>query len=176
MVAALRGLTDRVEKMSTDYQGLYEYFLELPHRPEEDHVHDFQRGLKPWFRKEVALKNPKTLANAVQSALAVEFAEREADRDTHRGRLAAINNTDDGSDSGDRDDGEAHKSNEKSDEESDEVRDLMMARRPTADEVERYKKEGRCFVCMEKGHIANACPKKKNKGTRKPFKKNRPGN
>jgi hypothetical protein len=30
--------------------------LELPHRHEEDNVHDFQRGLRPSIHKEVAMK------------------------------------------------------------------------------------------------------------------------
>lgn len=146
-----------------------EQLLELPHRHEEDNVHDFQRGLKPSIRKEVALKNPKTLADAVQAALAVEAAERESDRDsTRRGRLAALDGADDTESEEDQDGDDT--------EEVEEDHDLLMVRRLTADEVEQYKKEGRCFVCKEKGHIANACPKKKTKGPKKPFKKNRPGN
>jgi hypothetical protein len=33
-----------------------EQVLEIPHRHEEDKVHDFQRGLRPSIHKEVALK------------------------------------------------------------------------------------------------------------------------
>jgi hypothetical protein len=49
--------------------------LELPHRHEEDNVHDFQRGLRPSIHKEVALKNPKTLHEAIQAALRAQAAE-----------------------------------------------------------------------------------------------------
>jgi hypothetical protein len=52
-----------------------EQLLELLHRHEEDNVHDFQRGLRPSIHKEVALKNPKTLHEAVQAALRAEAAE-----------------------------------------------------------------------------------------------------
>lgn len=151
-----------------------EQLLELPHRHEEDNVHDFQRGLKPTIRKEVALKNPKTLAEAVQAALAVEAAEREAaggtDRDHHRGRLAAI----EGDSETDDERNEAREDSDDDDDTADQS-DLYMARRLTADEVEKYKKEGRCFVCRERGHIATACPKNKNKG-KKPYRKLRSEN
>lgn len=147
-----------------------EQLLELPHRHEEDNVHDFQRGLKPYIRKEVALKNPKTLAEAVQAALAVEAADREIDgnRETRRERLNVIDEADDGTETDDADDLESSNDDEK-------THDLMMARRLTAEEVEQYKKEGRCFICREKGHIATKCPKKKNLG-RKPYRKNRSEN
>jgi hypothetical protein len=49
-----------------------EQVLELPHRHEEDNVHDFHRG--PSIHKEVALKNPKTLHEAIQAALRAEAA------------------------------------------------------------------------------------------------------
>jgi hypothetical protein len=49
--------------------------LELLDRPEEDNVHDFQRGMRPSIHKEVALKNPKTLHEAIQAALRAEVAE-----------------------------------------------------------------------------------------------------
>jgi hypothetical protein len=52
-----------------------EQLLELPHRHEEDDVHDFQRGLRPSIHKEVALKNPKTLHEAIQAAMRAEAAK-----------------------------------------------------------------------------------------------------
>eukprot|EP00873_Tetraselmis_striata_P021239 jgi/Tetstr1/441503/TSEL_029734.t1 len=133
-----------------------EQLLELPHRHEEDNVHDFQRGLKPHIRKEVALKNPKTLAEAVQAALAVEAAERETDvhREIRRERLNIMD--DDG------DDDEQYYSSAEG-EATEQEDDLLMARRLTEEEFERFKKEGRCFICRAKGHVASACPSKKKK-------------
>jgi hypothetical protein len=49
--------------------------LELPHRDEEDNVPDFPRGLRLSIHKEVALKIPKTLHEAIQAALRAEAAE-----------------------------------------------------------------------------------------------------
>eukprot|EP00873_Tetraselmis_striata_P028801 jgi/Tetstr1/449065/TSEL_036279.t1 len=34
--------------------------------------------------------------------------------------------------------------------------DLLMARRLTEEEFERFKKEGRRFICRAKGHVASA--------------------
>eukprot|EP00873_Tetraselmis_striata_P038470 jgi/Tetstr1/458734/TSEL_045123.t1 len=146
-----------------------EQLLELPHRHEEDNVHDFQRGLKPHIRKEVALKNPKTLAEAVQAALAVEAAERETDvhREIRRERLNIMD--DDG------DDDEQYYSSAEG-EATEQEDDLLMARRLTEEEFERFKKEGRCFICRAKGHVASACPSKKKKISEYRPRKTRPGN
>jgi hypothetical protein len=37
------------------------------HRHEEDNAHDFQHGLRPSIHKEVDLKNPKALHEAIQA-------------------------------------------------------------------------------------------------------------
>jgi hypothetical protein len=53
-------------------------------------------------------------------------------------------------------------------------RELYDIRRLTQEEVDRFKKEGKCFICHKKGHLAIDYPNiknKKNNITRKP----RPG-
>jgi hypothetical protein len=45
----------------------------------------------------------------------------------------------------------------------EESRELYDIRRLTQDEVDRFKKEGKCFICHKKGHIAIDCPYKNNK-------------
>jgi hypothetical protein len=53
-------------------------------------------------------------------------------------------------------------------------RELYEIRRLTQDEVDRFKKEGKCFICHKQGHLAIDCSdrrNKKNDRTRKP----RPG-
>eukprot|EP00873_Tetraselmis_striata_P029249 jgi/Tetstr1/449513/TSEL_036601.t1 len=124
-------------------------------------------GLMP--SDEVALKNPKTLAEAVQAALAVEAAEREIDvhREIRRERLNIMD--DDG------DDDEQYYSSAEG-EATEQEDDLLMARRLTEEEFERFKKEGRCFICRAKGHVASACPSKKKKISEYRPRKTRPGN
>lgn len=60
-------------------------------------------------------------------------------------------------------------------ETTEQEEDLMRARPLTEEEVESIKEEGRCFICMKKGHIASALPSKK-KISKKQFRKTRPGN
>jgi hypothetical protein len=147
--------------------------LELPHRHEEDNVHDFQRGLRPSIYKEVNLKNPKTLHEAFQAAVRAEAAETKIDT-TQRstGRQNVI-----------EEDSDFLEAVEEVDIESEEdshgatdgkPRELYEIRRLTQDEVDRFKNEGKCFICHKKGHIAINCPDRRNKmndGPRKP----RPG-
>jgi hypothetical protein len=50
-------------------------------------------------------------------------------------------------------------------------RELYDFRRLTQEEVDIFKKEGKCSICHKKGHIAVDCTYKKNKNndiTRKP--------
>jgi hypothetical protein len=42
-------------------------------------------------------------------------------------------------------------------------RDQYEIRRLTQGEVDIIKKEGKCFICHKKGHIAIDCPNKRNK-------------
>jgi hypothetical protein len=57
--------------MRTIFENNYWSFLTVIKK----NVHDFQRGLRPSIHKEVALKNPKTLHEAIQAALRAEAAE-----------------------------------------------------------------------------------------------------
>eukprot|EP00873_Tetraselmis_striata_P003425 jgi/Tetstr1/423689/TSEL_014323.t1 len=106
---------------------------------------------------------------AVQAALAVEAAERETDvhREIRRERLNIMD--DDG------DDDEQYYSSAEG-EATEQEDDLLMARRLTEEEFERFKKEGRCFICRAKGHVASACPSKKKKISDYRPRKTRPGN
>jgi hypothetical protein len=142
-----------------------EQLLELPHRHEEDNVHDFQRGLGPSIHKEVALKNPKTLHEAIQAAMRAEATETKIET-TQRltGRLNAIKEDNDFSEAAEELDNE---SEEESHGATDEKpRELYEIRRLTQEEVDRLKKEGKCFMCHKKGHIAIVC-QKEHKTTRR---------
>jgi hypothetical protein len=52
-----------------------EQLLERPHRHEEGNAHDIQRGLTPSIHKQVALKNPKTMHEAIQESMRAEAEE-----------------------------------------------------------------------------------------------------
>eukprot|EP00873_Tetraselmis_striata_P046350 jgi/Tetstr1/466614/TSEL_011102.t1 len=160
MMSMLQRLADRVETMSTEQAKMQEVAQATTAATAEIRRSD---------EYEVALKNPKTLAEAVQSALAVEAAERETDvhREIRRERLNIMD--DDG------DDDEQYYSSAEG-EATEQEDDLLMARRLTEEEFERFKKEGRCFICRAKGHVASACPSKKKKISEYRPRKTRPGN
>jgi hypothetical protein len=62
--------------------------LEFPQRHEKDSVHDSQRGLRPSIDKEVAMKDPKTLHEAIQAALRAEAAKTKVENNQRsKGRL-----------------------------------------------------------------------------------------
>jgi hypothetical protein len=141
-----------------------EQLLELPHRHEEDSVHDFQRGLRPSIHKEVAVKNPETLHEAIQPRLRGEAAETKIET-TQRStcRLNVIEEESDFSKAVEAVDSE-------SEEDSHGTTDgkpweLYEIRRPTQEDVDRFKKEGKCFICHRRGHIAIDCPHRRTRRT-----------
>eukprot|EP00873_Tetraselmis_striata_P044445 jgi/Tetstr1/464709/TSEL_000834.t1 len=89
MMSMLQRLADRVETMSTEQAKMQEVALATTAATAE---------IRRLDEYEVALKNPKTLAEVVQAALAVEAAERETDvhREIRRERLNIMD--DDGDD------------------------------------------------------------------------------
>jgi hypothetical protein len=134
--------------------------LELPHRHEEANVHDFQRGQRPSIHKEVALKNPKTMHEAIQASLRAEAAQTKIET-TQRstGKLNVI-----------EDDSKLEAAEEvdtESEEDShgttnEKLRELCEIRRLTQEEVDRFKTDGKCFICHKRGHIAIDCQDMKN--------------
>jgi hypothetical protein len=146
--------------------------LELPHRHEEDNVHDFQCGLRPSIHKEVALKNPKALQEAIQAALRAEAAETKiGTTQFSTNRLNVIEEDSDFSEAAEEVDCESEEDSHGTTDEK--PRELYEIRRLTQNEVDIFK-EGKCFICHKKGNIAIDCQDRKNKKnnrTRKP----RPG-
>jgi hypothetical protein len=119
------------------------------------------RGLRPSIHKEVALKNPKTLHEAIQAALRAEAAETKIEA-TQRstGRLNTIEEDNDFSKATEEFDSESEEDSHGATDEK--PRELYAIRRLTQEEVDRFR-EGKCFICHKKGHIAIDCPDKRNK-------------
>jgi hypothetical protein len=80
--------TGRVMKYANYFR---EQVLELPHRHEEDNVHDFLYGLRPSVHREVPLKDPRTLTEAIQAALRPEATEQRVEAETTRNKLKFSN-------------------------------------------------------------------------------------
>jgi hypothetical protein len=74
----------------------------------------------------------------------------------------------------------AKKVDNKSEEDSqqgttdEKPQELDMTPRPTQEEVDRFKKEDKCFICHKRGHIDVDCLDRKNKKNNR-MRKPRPG-
>jgi hypothetical protein len=137
-------------------------------------VHYFPRGLKPSIHKEVALKNPNTLHEAIQATLRVEATETKNEvTQRSTSRLNVIEEDSDFSEAIEEVDSE-------SEEDSHGATDgkpweLYEIRRLTQEEVDIFKQEGKCFICQKRGHIAIDCPDIKEKDILRKLRPKRPG-
>ena len=159
---------DKAKQRSTvlKYANYFrEQLLELPHRHEDDNVHDFVRGLKPSIQKEVAMKDPRTLSDAVQAALRAESAENKIESGTRTNtRTGALNNiNEDSTDEYDYDSDADSTGTHLEDDDTENTAELKQVsyRKLSEKDQAKFKKEGRCFRCGQKGHRATDCPKKK---------------
>eukprot|EP00873_Tetraselmis_striata_P026016 jgi/Tetstr1/446280/TSEL_033824.t1 len=186
MMSMLQRLADRVETMSTEQAKMQDVaqattaaMAEIRRLDEyvrqgfshfDDRVNR-SRVVEQQMRDQLRSARTSDMPGLMPSdaALAVEAAERETDvhREIRRERLNIMD--DDG------DDDEQYYSSAEG-EATEQEDDLLMARRLTEEEFERFKKEGRCFICRAKGHVASACPSKKKKISEYRPRKTRPGN
>jgi hypothetical protein len=118
------------------------------------------------------MKNPKTLHEAIQAAMRAEAAETKIET-TQRstGRLNALEEDNDFSEVTEEIDSESEEDSHGATE--GKPRELYEIRRLTQ-EVDRFKKEGKCFICHKKGHIAIDCLGRRNKKNER-TRKSRPG-
>jgi len=145
--------TGRVLKYANYFR---EQLLELPHRHEEDNVHDFLSGLRPSVHREVALKDPRTLTEAIQAALRAEAAEQRVETETVRkskfsgsqekSRLNHIAATDTDEEV-DSDEGF---------ESADEEEHCYQM---TTTDQKSTTGEQKCYYCGKKGHYKRECRK-----------------
>jgi hypothetical protein len=112
-----------------------EQLLEFPHCHEEANVHDFHRGLRPSIHREVAMKTPKTVHDAIQAALRAEAAETKIET-TQRltGRLNVIEEDSDFSEATEEVDNESEEdSHGATDEKSRELYEIRRLKRRSTD-------------------------------------------
>ncbi len=138
----------------------------LPHRSEGDNIHTFKRGLKTNIASALALRKPTSLSEAIEMALAVEAAQfptkSVGDRRTHK--EVDLNALDGDSDEDDcfSEDGYSDDGGVTSDDDAAEDEAVnYISSRPSKEQVQKWKKEGRCLRCGKKGHFSKECPSRK---------------
>lgn len=141
--------------------------LQIPDITEQEKLDRFVRGLKPRLQRELAIREPATLDDAIRMAERIDVLDfswqqrnyRAASADSHRSRpepmelgnietkaLAAIHRT--------RDD-----THPRALQPSLESKPRAPYRKPLTDEDrERLRKAGACFKCRKTGHLARDCP------------------
>ena len=150
-----------------------ESLVYLPHRTEGDNIHTFKRGLKPSLSQALALRKPESLAKAIEMALEVEAAQTTrstaADRKSARSDVD-LNALDGESDEEDFFSDNLSEDNEEGADGDDEVEDTdvnnVETGRPSKATVMKWRKEGRCLRCGQKGHFSKDCPNRKASGDR----------
>ena len=141
----------------------------LPHRSEGDNIHTFKRGLKTSIAQALALRKPTSLAEAIEMALAVEAAQlptRQAGPDKGRPKDADLNALDEYStDEEDYLSEDDHSEDGGEDWDDDAVEDASVnnvtSSKPTQEQVQKRRKEGKCLKCGKRGHFARNCPDRK---------------
>lgn len=171
-----------------DYANRFNALLiHLPNRDEGDNIHTFIRGLKPAIAMQVSSQMPRTLAEAVDIAIKTDGAALNVyrmQRGTHRSSGAAtsagtsgatpmdLNAIDDDSSSSQGNESEEGASSSAAPSPAVDLVAIATAAAAAAirqaqqqklkpEQREKLQREGRCFLCEKKGHLAKDCPTKK---------------
>eukprot|EP00951_Prasinocladus_malaysianus_P021401 scaffold176870_cov16-Prasinocladus_malaysianus.AAC.1 len=152
------------------------YTILLPNRPDEDNLHTFLRGLKDEISLELAKNPPTTFEEAVRAALRIE-AHLDSRKNSKAGRTVKrmdLNVIDEDQSKTEEEEDKGSNSDSTVDAETEvyylekkleqKKKKMMESKKKSSDRTSRFKKEGRCFECSEKGHLARDCPKKKSSG------------
>ncbi len=127
-----------VNSYNEDFQNI---LMDIPNINEEEQIDRYTRELKPFFWKELCTREYVSLSEAMKDAERVESAHRRSGKpqsfDFRGNRTVATNN-------------------------SEPVpMDIgnLETKKLTQTEREICVKEGKCYRCREKSHIAKNCPK-----------------
>eukprot|EP00873_Tetraselmis_striata_P035432 jgi/Tetstr1/455696/TSEL_042504.t1 len=175
MMSMLQRLADRVETMSTEQARMQDIAQATTAATAEiRRLDEYVRQGFSHFDDRVNRSRvvEQQMRDQLRSARTSDMpglmpSDTDVHREIRRERLNIMN--DDG------DDDEQYYSSAEG-EATEQEDDMLMARRLTEEEFERFKKEGRCFICRAKGHVASACPSKKKKISEYRPRKTRPGN
>lgn len=122
-----------VSSFNDDFQRI---ILDIPNISIEEQIDRYTRGLKAYIWKELCTKEYRTLSDAMRDAERVESAHRRLGKPPKPSKDVNDSPTPTPMDIG-----------------NIELKKLTPAERA------QCRKEGRCFRCRQKGHLASKCPK-----------------
>ena len=126
--------------VATFNQDFLRIVLDIPNISIEEQIDRYTRGLKPYIWKELCTKDYEALNDAMRDAERVESAHR---------RLGAPPPRSHGKESG---------NGTPTGTTPMDIGNIQL-KKLTPAEKEQCRKEGKCFRCRQKGHLANKCPK-----------------
>ena len=121
-------------------QDFQKILLDIPSMTIEEQVDRYARGLKPFIWRELCTREYNNLTDLMRDAERVESFRRS-------GRIPPRNIT-----------GDRLKPSKSNEPVPMEIGNVTLKKLCPA-ERDMCRKEGRCFRCREKGHMANKCPK-----------------
>lgn len=124
-----------VPSFNDDFQRI---ILDIPNISVEEQIDRYTRGLKPYIWKELCTREYETLNDAMRDAERVESAHKRLGNAPRQEIPARI-----------------RKFNEPT---PMDIGNIQLKKLSQA-ERDQCRKEGRCFRCRQKGHMANNCPK-----------------
>ena len=125
-----------VPSFNDDFQRIV---LDIPNISVEEQIDRYTRGLKPYIWKELCTREYTCLNDAMRDAERVESAHRRLGKNSRPDQAPKVR--------------QAHDAPTPMDIGNVQLKKLTTAER------DQCRKEGRCFRCRQKGHMASNCPK-----------------
>ena len=124
-----------VPSFNDDFQKIV---LDIPNISIEEQIDRYTRGLKPYIWKELCTREYTSLNDAMRDAERVESAHRRLGKNPRNENQVRPRNT-----------------------QEPTPMDIgnVQLKKLTQAERDQCRKEGRCFRCRQKGHLASNCPK-----------------
>jgi hypothetical protein len=157
----------------------------LPHYTEGDKIFHFRDGLKPYLKRQIRLKDPKTLNEAINEAIKVDTEDRQDSTHfiskknftpysslqrgkpfpsssswnsyNHPARITSNNANNNGTVPMELGNIYNNTGEENKNEEVEDGKELFLFGM-SPQRLKEYK-EGLCFLCKQKGHLRRDCPK-----------------
>lgn len=132
----------QVKNVSAFNDDFLKIILDIPNISVEEQLDRYTRGLKPHIWKELCTREYENLTDAMRDAERVESAHRRLTPRAGRPATTLVNS-----------------GNGRNDGPTPMDIGTLQIKKLTPVERDQCRKEGRCFRCREKGHVAVNCPK-----------------